>query len=58
MNEVEGRQKGHATLTDLKRLAAAMSPDGVIPVHSFHPEQFESHFPKVKRLKDGEPFGL
>jgi len=49
---------GHAMLSDLKRLAEAMSPDMIIPIHSFHPDRFIDHFSNVRILKDGEMFSL
>ena len=45
---------GHANLSDLKRLAEAMSPEVIIPIHSFHPDHFKSHFSNVRVVKDGE----
>ena len=35
---------GHAKLADLKRLAEAMAPDMIVPIHSFHPDQFQNYF--------------
>ena len=49
---------GHAMLSDLKKLAEAMSPDMVIPIHSFHPDQFHKHFSNVRALKDNEHLEL
>jgi ribonuclease J len=45
---------GHAKLSDLKRLTEAMSPEVIIPIHSFHPDHFKSHFTNVRIVKDGE----
>ncbi len=45
---------GHATLSDMKRLVKALAPDLLIPIHSFHPEQFQNHFSNVRLVKDGE----
>jgi ribonuclease J len=45
---------GHAMLSDLKRLAEAISPDMIVPIHSFHPDQFKKHFSSVKLMQDGE----
>ena len=44
---------GHATISSLKRLVEAIKPDTVIPIHSFHLEQFAEHFPNVRMLDDG-----
>jgi ribonuclease J len=49
---------GHAMLSDLKRLAEAMSPEMVIPIHSFYPDKFKDYFPNVRRVKDGEIVNL
>ncbi len=45
---------GHAVLSDLKRLAEALSPEVIIPIHSFHPDRFQDHFVNVRVMKDGE----
>ena len=45
---------GHATLEDLKKLFDAMTPEMVIPIHSFHPEKFKDYFPNVRLVDDGE----
>jgi ribonuclease J len=49
---------GHAILSDLKRLANAVGPEFVIPIHSFYPERYRSYFDNVKQLGDGEEFCL
>jgi ribonuclease J len=49
---------GHANLADQKRLVEAMAPDMVIPIHTFHSDQFKQHFPKVHIVKDGEAIQL
>jgi ribonuclease J len=49
---------GHAKLSDLKRLAEAISPPFLIPIHSFHAEQFERHFQNVKMIEDNEVFKI
>ncbi|MBW2589289.1 MAG: SMP-30/gluconolactonase/LRE family protein [Deltaproteobacteria bacterium] len=41
-------------LSDLKRLAEAMSPEIIIPIHSFYPDRFQDHFSNVRPMKDGE----
>lgn len=46
---------GHASVTDLKRLAAALEPDALVPVHTFQPDRFSELFGKrVTRRHDGE----
>lgn len=47
---------GHAQIQDLKRLAKALSPRVLIPIHSYHGELFSEHFENVHRLEDGERF--
>jgi hypothetical protein len=49
---------GHAQLQDLKRLAKALSPHVLIPIHSYHCELFSEHFENVHRLEDGEVLTL
>jgi len=49
---------GHATLEDLKKLVDAMTPEMVIPIHSFHPEKFKDYFPNVRLVDDGEIVSL
>jgi ribonuclease J len=44
---------GHATAEDLKRLAVAVNPRAVIPIHTEHPELYPTLYPKVLRLEDG-----
>lgn len=45
---------GHASPVDLKRLALALNPKKVIPIHSFQPERFPEIFSDVKIHEDGE----
>ena len=47
---------GHAYLSDLKKLASALSPDVLIPIHSFHADRFDEFFQNVKMLQDKETF--
>lgn len=49
---------GHATLADLKRFTAAISPKSLIPVHTEHAHQYRNHFENVVELSDLEPFVL
>ena len=44
---------GHAYLDDLKRLAQALNPSVLIPVHTLAGDSFSDHFPNVVRLDDG-----
>jgi len=47
---------GHAPEQDLKRLVSAFKPKCVVPIHTFHPKDYQSLFPdtKVHPLNDGE----
>ena len=47
---------GHAYLKDLKRLADALKPKTLIPVHTLHGDDFSEHFQNVLRLEDGKAF--
>ena len=48
---------GHATEEHLRRLADAINPKAIIPVHTEHPSEYRKHFKnKVCCLKDGEIF--
>jgi len=52
---------GHAPLSDLKRLARAIAPKMLVPVHSFEPERFAEFFENVDIKEDGhwwEPHGV
>ena len=45
---------GHADTPTLKRLVAALQPKAVTPIHSEHPELFDTLFPNVEARMDGE----
>lgn len=46
---------GHASIADLKRLALAMAPDALVPVHTFEGDHFSELFgSNVHRRIDGE----
>jgi ribonuclease J len=46
---------GHASIVDLKRLAEAMAPDALVPVHTFSGDRFAELFgTNVSRRMDGE----
>lgn len=44
---------GHASLQDLKRLANAVSPGRLIPIHTFERERFPELFSNVTLVDDG-----
>ena len=46
---------GHASIADLKRLATALMPDALVPIHTFKADQFAGLFgDHVTRRRDGE----
>jgi ribonuclease J len=45
---------GHASPGDLKRLAAAVAPKRLIPIHTFERLQFPKLFSNVEIVDDGE----
>ncbi len=46
---------GHASVVDLQRLAAAIAPDALVPVHTFSGDRFAELFGNhVQRRTDGE----
>jgi len=49
---------GHATLADLERLARAVQPWALVPIHTFAPERFAAEFERVVLLEDGEEYDL
>jgi ribonuclease J len=49
---------GHASATDLQRLAKAINPKKTIPIHTENPERYDELFPNVCRVKDGQALEL
>ena len=45
---------GHASPADLRRLANALSPGVLVPIHSAVPERYDTLYPYVARHADGE----
>lgn len=45
---------GHASVPDLKRLAAAVAPRALVPIHSFRPQDYAGLFDNVVLREDGE----
>lgn len=45
---------GHAMVSDLQRLANAINPGCVIPIHTFYPQEYPSFFSNVRLLEDGK----
>lgn len=49
---------GHASITDLKRLASAIAAQLLIPVHTFQPARFHELFSGVVSLGDGQNIAI
>ncbi len=45
---------GHAFILDLQRLANAVAPTRLVPIHSFAGDRFEEFFRNVERRPDGQ----
>lgn len=45
---------GHAIPKDLKAFAKSLNPKFLVPIHTFHSEQYGEMFDNVKVLEDGE----
>lgn len=45
---------GHASVEDLKRLAEAIAPTRVVPIHTEHPERYRELYDRVEPHADGE----
>ena len=58
VNFVYAHTSGHAPVADLQKLAAALKPRILVPIHTERAEQFQDHFNNVIRIEDGEPFVL
>ncbi len=58
VNFVYAHTSGHAPVEDLQRLAAALNPRKLVPIHTEHGEEFSQAFANVVTLNDGEVFVL
>jgi ribonuclease J len=58
INFVYAHTSGHAPVEDLKKLATALKPRILVPIHTEHGEDFSQIFANVVRLNDGEVFDL
>lgn len=45
---------GHASIGDLKRLANAIAPKAIVPIHTFEGDKFANYFQNVTRRMDGD----
>lgn len=58
VNFVYAHTSGHAPVEDLQRLATALKPSMLAPIHTEHSEDFTHIFANVVTLNDGEVFDL
>ncbi len=58
VNFVYAHTSGHAPVADLQRLAAALNPRKLVPIHTEHGEDFSHIFANVVTHNDGEVFVL
>ena len=56
INFIYAHSSGHAVLKDLQKLAAALMPKMLVPIHTEDAEGFRSNFENVMTLMDGETF--
>jgi ribonuclease J len=56
INFIYAHSSGHAPLKDLQKLAAALKPKMLVPIHTEDAEGFRSKFENVMTLMDGEMF--
>jgi len=58
VNFVYVHTSGHAPVDDLQRLATALNPRKLVPIHTEHGVGFKDCFDNVTLVPDGEPFVL
>ena len=58
INFVYAHTSGHAPVDDLQRLAKALNPRKLVPIHTEHGEDFSKIFSNVVTLNDGERLDL
>jgi ribonuclease J len=58
INFVYAHTSGHAPVEDLKKLATALKPRMLVPIHTEHGEDFSHIFANVVTINDGEIFDL
>jgi ribonuclease J len=58
VNFLYAHTSGHAPIDDLQRLASALKPRKLVPIHTEHGEEFSQTFANVVTLNDGEVFVL
>jgi ribonuclease J len=55
---LEIHTSGHAYVEDLKKLANALAPRFVVPIHTFHPDQYDNIYKNIVQLDDGQTYYL
>lgn len=55
---MEIHTSGHAYVEDLKKLASAMNPRHLVPIHTFSPDQYGSIYDNIVQLNDGQTYDL
>jgi len=55
---IEIHTSGHAYVEDLKKLASTLNPRFIVPIHTFHPDQYDSIHENVIKLDDGQVYHL
>ena len=55
---MEIHTSGHAYIEDLKKLACAMNPRHLVPIHTFYPDQYGSIYENIVQLDDGQTYDL
>lgn len=55
---IEIHTSGHAYVEDLKKLARALNPRCVVPIHTFHPDQYGDIHENIIQLEDGQTYCL
>lgn len=58
VNFVYAHTTGHAFVEDLRRLAGAIDPKILIPVHTDYPQAFEEYFQNVVQIEDGQELDM
>jgi len=54
----EVHTSGHAYFKDLNRLAQALNPKALLPIHTLSGDDYKNYFSNVVRLDDGEEYRL
>ena len=55
---LEIHTSGHAYVEDLKKLARVQGPRFVVPIHTFHPDQYGGIYDTIVQLDDGATYYL